>query len=150
MTASMRTALHTILFADRFERRLDLLIAAVIAIGTFGMYATGGFTVDGGVIVLPSDATLVGAVAAAGIGYRRGSLIGAWVTVFAAYVAFFAEWAFLGLSSYTLAGKLAFLFDPVSLGLSALAAVVVGTISFAVGYLAVRGVNTISEMRTGS
>lgn len=146
----MRDALHTILFADRFERRLDVLIAAVIAIGTFGMYATGGFTVNGGVITLPSDATLVGAVAAAGIGYRRGSLIGAWATLFGAYVAFFAEWAFLGLSSHTLVGKLAFLFDPVSLGLSTLAAVMVGTISFAVGSVAVRGVNIISERRAKS
>ncbi|MFD1572253.1 hypothetical protein [Halorubrum laminariae] len=146
----MREALHSILFAERFERRLDVLIAAVVAVGTFVMYATGGFSVDGGVVFLPSDATLVGAVAAAGIGYRRGSLIGAWVTVFGAYIGFFAEWAFLGLSSHTFAGKLAFLFDPVSLGLSALAAVVIGTISFAVGYLAVRGVNTISEGRTGS
>lgn len=143
----MRDALHTILFADRFERRLDVLIAAVIAVGTFVMYATGGFSVDGGVVFLPTDATLVGTVAAAGIGYRHGSLIGAWVTLFGAYVAFFADWAFLGLSSHPLAGKLAFLFDPVSLGLSAFAAVVFGTIAFTVGYLGARGVSRLSKVR---
>jgi hypothetical protein len=149
-TVNMRDALHTILFADRFERRLDVLIAVVIAVGTFVMYATGGFTVDGGVVFLPSDATLVGGVAAAGIGYRRGSLLGAWVTLFGAYAAFFAEWAFLGLSSQTLAGKLEFFFDPISLGLSALAAIVFGTAAFAVGYLGGRGVNWLSEMRAKS
>lgn len=146
----MRDALHTILFADRFERRLDVLIAVVVAIGTFAMYAVGGFSVDGGVVFLPSDATLVGAIAAAGIGYRHGSLLGAWVTVFGAYVAFFAEWAFLGLSSHTLAGKLAFLFDPVSVGLSTLAAVVFGTIAFVVGYLGATGINRLSEGRAES
>ncbi|MCD2200874.1 hypothetical protein LPA44_13360 [Halobacterium sp. KA-4] len=143
----MREALHTILFANRFERRLDVLIAAVVAIGTFVMYATGSFSADGGVVFLPLDATLVGAVAAAGIGYRHGSLLGAWVTLFGAYAAFFAEWAFLGLSSHTLAGKLAFLFDPVSIGLSALAAIVFGTAAFAVGYVGVRGVNWLAKKR---
>lgn len=146
----MREALHTILFADHFERRLDGLIAIVVAVATFAMYAIGFFTVDGGVVFLPSDATLVGGVAAAVIGYRRGSLLGAWMTLFGAYVAFFADWAFLGLSSHTLAGKLAFLFDPISLGLSALAAIVFGTAAFAFGYLAMRGVNWISEMRAKS
>lgn len=146
----MRQDSHRILFADRFERRLDVLIAAVIAVGTFVMYATGGFTVDGGVVFLPSDATLVGGIAAAGIGYRHGSLIGAWVTLFGAYVAFFVEWAFLGLSSHTLAGKLAFLFDPVSLGLSTVAAVMLGTTAFMVGYLGSSGLNRLFERRAGS
>ncbi|MFB6109923.1 MAG: hypothetical protein ABEJ60_03490 [Halodesulfurarchaeum sp.] len=146
----MHDALHSILFAERFERRLDVLIAAVVAVGTFVLYATGGFGVDGGVVFLPSDATLVGAVAAAGIGYRRGSLLGAWVPVFGAYVAFFAEWAFLGLSSHTLAGKLAFLFDPVSLGVSALAALVVGTIAFGLGYAGASGLDWVVSGLTNS
>ncbi|WP_254522276.1 hypothetical protein [Natrinema caseinilyticum] len=139
------SVLNKFLFADRFERSLDLLTAVVIAVGTFIGYATGVFAVDGGVVFLPADATLVGVVAAVSIGYRHGSLLGAWVTLFAAYFAFFAEWASLSLSSQTLAGKLAFLFDPVSLGLSWVAAIGFGTIAFAIGILLSRGVDRLSE-----
>lgn len=141
----MREALHRMLFATRLERRLDALVAAVIAVSTFVMYAAGSFGVDGGVVFLPMDATLVGGIAAAGIGYRHGTLLGAWVTLFAAYIAFFAEWAFLGLSSQNLTGKLAFLFDPVALGLSAFVAVVLGTIAFAVGYVGSVGIEKVFE-----
>jgi len=122
-----------LVLGDRFERNLDLLSAVVLFLGTFVAYATGLFAVEGGVIVLPSDATVVGLFVAADVGYRRGALLGAWVSPFAAYLGFNADWAFLGLSSHSLVGKLAFFVDPVSLGVFAVASLVGGTGAFAVG-----------------
>lgn len=121
--------------SDRFQRTLDLLFAAGLLVATFAAYAVGLFQVTGGVIILPEDATLVGFVAAAGVGFRRGGLFIAWTLPFAAYLGFRADWAVLGLSSQSLGGKLAFFFDPVGLAILAVAAIGIGTLGFAVGYL---------------
>ena len=106
-----------------------------VFVGTFVAYAVGAFTVDGGVLLLPQDATYVGTLVAAGIGYRRGSLLGAWATLFAAYLGFDAEWAFLGLSSHSLVGKIEFLFSPEGLAISATASILLGTVAYVVSYL---------------
>lgn len=129
-----------LLLGDRFQRNLDLLAAAVLLVGSFVAYATGLFSVDGGVVFLPADATVLGVVAAGLIGYGRGGLLPAWVSLFAAYLGFHAEWAFLGLSSHSLPGKLAFLFDPVSLGVFAAASILLGSAAFGAGYLLRLGV----------
>ena len=134
----MVPALRTVLVGHnygRFQRNLDLLFALALLVATFSAYALGFFRTSGGVIVLPEDATLVGFVAAAGVGIRRGGLVVAWLAQFAAYVGFHAEWALLGLSSRSFGGKLAFLFDPVGLTVLAVAAIVIGTLGFGVGYL---------------
>lgn len=120
---------------DRFRRNLDLLFTTILLLATFAAYALGLFQVTGGVIVLPEDATLVGFVAATGIGLRRGGLLVAWLLPFAAYLGFRADWALLGLSSHSFAGRLAFFFDPVGVAVLAVAAIVIGTLGFAVGYL---------------
>jgi hypothetical protein len=117
------------------ERNFELLAAVAVFVGTFVAYAVGAFTVDGGVILLPQDATYVGTLVAAGIGYRRGSLLGAWVSLFAAYLGFDAEWAFLGLPSHSLAGKLEFLLGPEGIAISAAASILFGSIAYAVSYL---------------
>lgn len=70
-----------------------------ILIGTFGAYAIELFQVSGGVIVLPAEATLVGFVVAIGVGARHGGLLVTWVSLFAAYIGFRADWAFLGFES---------------------------------------------------
>lgn len=139
-----------LLLGDRFQRNLDLLGAAVILLGSFAAYATGLFAVDGGVVVVPGDATAVGLIAAGWIGYGRGGLLPAWVTIFAAYLGFHADWAFLGLSSHALPGKLAFLFDPVTLGVYAAAAILFGSVAFAVGYLLSVGVETVRGSRSNA
>lgn len=120
---------------DRFQRNLDLLFATGLLLATFAAYAFGLFQVTGGVIVLPEDATLVGFVAAARIGIRRGGLLVAWALPFAAYLGFRADWALLGLSSHSFGEKLAFLFAPVGLAVLAVAAIAIGTFGFAIGYL---------------
>jgi hypothetical protein len=120
---------------SRFQGTVDGLVAFTVLIGTFGAYALGVFQVSGGVVVLPGAATLVGFVVAVGVGARRRGLLVAWGSLFAAYIGFQAEWAFLGLSSHSLGGKLAFLFDPVGLAVLGVASLIIGTVGFAVGYL---------------
>ena len=132
-----------LLLGERFQRNLDLLGAAVLLVGTFVAYATGLFAAGGGAIVIPGDATSVGLIVAGAIGYGRGGLLPAWLSLFAAYLGFHADWAFLGLSSHALSGKLAFLFDPVTLGVYAVASVLLGSAAFAVGYLLSLGVGRI-------
>jgi hypothetical protein len=120
---------------NRFQRNLDLLYAVGLLIGTFAAYGVGFFQVTGGVIVLPEDATLVGFVAAVGIGIRRGGLLIGWALPFAAYLGFRADWALLGLSSHSFVGKIAFFFAPVGLGILAVAAIIIGTLGFITGHL---------------
>jgi len=122
-----------LLLGSRFERRLDLLAAAVAGVLTFAFYAAGVFTVEGGIIVLPGDATLVGLLLAASVGYRRSSLLGAWLGPFAVYMGFNADWAFFGLSARPLAARLAFLFDPTGLVVYGVAAVLLGSLAYAAG-----------------
>ncbi|OTF01716.1 hypothetical protein [Halorubrum sp. SD683] len=139
----MTTSPRDLLLGERFQRNLDFLGAAVLLVGSFVAYATGLFAVEGGVIVLPSDATAVGLIAAGWIGYGRGALLPAWASLFAAYLGFHADWAFLGLSSHSLPGKLAFLFDPVTLAVYVAASILLGSAAFGVGYLLSVGVGRL-------
>jgi len=144
----MVPALRTVLFGhhySRFQRTLGVLFAVGNLIATFTAYALGLFQVTGGVIVLPADATLVGFVAAVGIGSRRGGLVFAWLAHFAAYAGFRADWVLLGLSSHSLAGKLAFLFDPVGVAILAVATLIMGTVGFSLGYLSQWSINRIKN-----
>lgn len=139
-------ALRTVLVGrprSRVQRALDALVILSVLIGTFGAYALGLFRVSGGVIVLPADATLVGFAVAVGVGARHGGLVVAWLGLFAAYIGFRADWAFLGLSSHALGGKLAFLFDPVGLAVLGVATLVIGTVGFGVGYLGRAGIERL-------
>ena len=129
---------------SRFQWVTDVLVILTILTGTFGAYALGLFQVSGGVIVLPAAATLVGFFVAVGVGARYGGLVVAWLGLFAAYIGFRADWAFLGLSSHSLGGKFAFLFDPVGLAVLGVATLVIGTVGFAVGYL---GRSSIERLR---
>jgi len=129
---------------SRFQWPLNTLVILTILTGTFGAYALGFFQVSGGVIVLPAAATLVGFVVAVGVGAQHGGLVVAWLGLFAAYIGFRVDWAFLGLSSHALGGKLAFLFDPVGLAVLGVATLVIGTVGFAVGYL---GRSSIERLR---
>ncbi|MFC6989088.1 hypothetical protein ACFQJD_10895 [Haloplanus sp. GCM10025708] len=148
----MVPALRTVLVGharSRFQWTLDVLFAVSILVATFVAYALGLFQASGGVIVLPADATLVGFAVAVGVGAHRGGLLVAWLVQFAAYVGFRADWAFLGLSSHSLGGKLAFLFDPVGLAVLGVATLTIGTFGFGVGYVGRWSIERLRE-RTGS
>lgn len=116
---------------SRLRRHLSLALVPFVA--TFVGYATGVFGVPGGVVFLPIHAASIGMTAGAWIGYRTGGLAIAWIAVFASYLGFHAEWAFLGLAGRPLVDKLAFLFSPDGLALFGISSVVLGTIAFAGG-----------------
>jgi hypothetical protein len=129
----------------RFKRNLTLLSAVVLAVATCLAYAVDLFTVSGGILIIPGDATTVGLVVAVGIGYRSRGLLFAWIPFFATYLGFHADWAFFGLSGRGLSGRLAFFFDPVSLAVFGTAAVFLGTLAYGVGSLAHRCVGRIRQ-----
>ena len=116
-----------------------------VFVGTFGAYAVGAFQASGGVIVLPAAATLIGFIVAVGLSARASGLLVAWLSLFAAYMGFQADWAFLGLSSHSLSGKLAFLFDPVGLAVLGVASLLVGTVGFTIGYLGQLGIERLGR-----
>jgi len=120
---------------DRIQWGLDAVLVVSLPVGTFTAYALGLVEVSGGVIILPGAATLIGFIIAVCLGIGRRGLLVACASLFAAYIGFQAEWAFLGLSSHSLAGKLAFLFDPVGLAVFGIAALIIGTVGFGVGSL---------------
>jgi hypothetical protein len=127
----------------RFRRNLALLSAVVLAVTTCIAYTVDLFTVSGGILVIPGDATVVGLVVAAGVGYRSSGLIFAWIPFFATYLGFHADWAFFGLSGRSLSGELAFFFDPISLAVFGTAAVLLGTLAYGAGSLAHRAVSLL-------
>jgi hypothetical protein len=124
-----------------FRRNLTLLSAVGLAVATCIAYAVDLFTVSGGILIIPGDATVVGLVVAAGVGYRSSGLIFAWIPFFATYLGFQADWAFFGLSGRSLSGELAFFFDPVGLAVFASAAVFLGTVAYGAGSLARRSLD---------
>jgi hypothetical protein len=128
-----------------FRRNLTLLSAVVLAVATCIAYAVDLFTVSGGILIIPGDATVVGLVIAAGVGYRSSGLIFAWIPFFATYLGFHADWAFFGLSARSLSGELAFFFDPVSLAVFASAAVLLGTLAYGAGSLARRSLSLLRQ-----
>jgi hypothetical protein len=136
----------------RFRRNLTLLSAVVLAVTTCIAYAVDLFTVSGGVLIIPGDATVVGLVVTAGVGYRSSGLIFAWIPFFATYLGFHADWAFFGLSGRSLSGELAFFFDPVGLAVFGTAAIFLGTVAYGAGSLARRSLNLFlqSERLGGS
>jgi hypothetical protein len=121
------------------------LSAVGLAVATCIAYAVDLFTVSGGILIIPGDATVVGLVVAAGVGYRSSGLIGAWIPFFATYLGFHADWAFFGLSGRSLSGELAFFFDPVGLAVFASAAVFLGTLAYGAGSLARRSLNLLRQ-----
>jgi hypothetical protein len=120
---------------SHFKRALAPFTATVLGVATFVAYAVDFFAVSGGVLIIPGDATLVGIVVAAAVGYRRDGLVFAWIHLLATYLGFHADWAFLGLSGRSVAEELAFFFDPVSLAVFLTAAVFLGTLAYSAGVL---------------
>lgn len=125
------------------RRALGLFTTVVVALATFLAYALDLFAVSGGIVVIPGDATRLGLVVAATLGYRRDGLVFAWLALFAASLGFHADWAFLGLSGRSLSEELAFFFDPVGLAVFAAAAVLLGVPAYGVGALGRRSLELV-------
>lgn len=120
---------------SRRDRFVDAALVVLAGLVSFVAYALDVFTVSGGVVVVPGDATLLGIVVAALVGYRGTGLLLGWLAAFAPLFAFGAEWGLLGLSGHDLAGKLAFVFDPTSLVVYGVTAAIVGGVGYSTGSL---------------
>ena len=135
---------------DRFQRRLDVLLAVALGVLTAVAYAADVFELGGGVVLVPFHAAVVGLVAAAGVGYRRGGLVPAWLVAFTPHVGLNVIWAFLWLSpGRPLGDRLAFVFDPAGLTVAAVTAVVVAAFGYAWGRLFALGAERLRSASWG-
>ncbi|SFR88160.1 hypothetical protein SAMN05216559_0451 [Halomicrobium zhouii] len=117
----------------RFQRRLDLVFAVGLFLCTFLAYAVGLFEVTGGVVFLAMDAAIVGTIAAATMGYRQSGLIFGWLAAYMPLLGANADHYLLGLSSRPLIERLVAFLSPDGLVFLGVAAVVLGTLSWAAG-----------------
>ena len=148
MVPSLRAAL---LGTDPFQRRIDTLLALAVGVLTALAYATELFELGGGVVFVPFHAALVGLVAAAGVGYRRGGFAFGWLVAYAPYLGLNVTWGFLWLSgTRTLVDRLAFVFDPTGLAFYALFAAVVGGVGYALGHLSSLGSERLRAAPNGN
>jgi hypothetical protein len=140
-----------LLGTDPFQRRLDALLALAVGVLTALAYATELFELGGGVVFVPFHAALVGLVAAAGVGYRRGGFAFGWLVAYTPYLGLNVTWAFLWLSgTRTLAERLAFVLDPEGLAFYVLFAAVVGGVGYALGYLCSLGSERLRAAPNGN
>lgn len=134
---SLLPPLRTLLLGapeNRFGRSLSVLAAVVLFVGTFAAYAVGVFAVSGCAVFVPGQATSVGALAAATVGYVRGGLAFGWLVAYAPLLGHEADHAFLELSSRSLADRFAYFVEPDGLAFLAVIALVVGTGAFVAGF----------------
>jgi len=139
----MRSRFHRALLGSHRTRTGRLIDAAVVAgafVVTLLAYATGVFTVSGGVVFLARHAALVGVAAAAVLGYRRAGLVAAWLGAYAALLGQSADHYLLGLSYATPVEGLGALLQPDGLAFLAVQALVLGTLAWGAGRLVDRGV----------
>lgn len=114
--------------------------AVGLFIGSFGAYAVGVFTISGGIVFIPGDAAVLGALVAGLVGYASSGLLAAWLVTFASILGYRADHAFLGLSSRPVDARLAYFLQAEGLAVVAVQAVIIGSIAFSIGALARVGV----------
>jgi hypothetical protein len=140
-----RHSLHTVLFGTDTDRRRFAALPLAAFLVTFAAYATGVFTVTGGVVFIPGDAALLALAVCLGLGYRRAGAVLVWLTAYGAFLGFRADHAFMGLSYRSRLEQLVYFLEFEGLTVLAIEGLVVGTIGAAVGYVASLAVETLQE-----
>jgi len=125
---------------DDSPRRYPLLVPPVLFLVSFAAYALGAFEVAGGVVFLAGGAALLGVVAAAVLAYRRAGLALAWATVYGALLGYNADHYLLGLSGRPPVERVAALVEVDGLVFVGVQALVLGTLAWVAGAVAVRAV----------
>ena len=125
---------RTLLAADPWPRRCLVLFVALFGV-TFAGYALGLFATSGGVVFLHADAALVGTAAASWVGFERGGLVPAWLSVYGALLGGAADHYVIGQSTGRLPQRVADLLSPDGLMFLGVEALVIGSLAFAVGWL---------------
>lgn len=121
-------------------RRVVGLVGGLF-LATLAAYASGLFSVSGGLVWIPVDAALVGMLASCAVGYDRSGLVVAWATTFSAVLGWHADHALFGLSRRPIGQNLAYFLRPDGLAVLAIQGILLGTIAFGVGVLLRRGVD---------
>ena len=111
----------------------------VLALGgfvfAFGGYASGAFSVSGGVLLVPFYAAIVGVIAAFWIGYSKNGLLFAWLVAYTPLLGFHAEDALLGARERSIGERLSYLVQLDAFVVLGVEAIIFGTVAFAVGDL---------------
>ncbi|MFC7323183.1 hypothetical protein ACFQMF_01175 [Halorubrum rutilum] len=130
-------------------RRNRLLAPPLLFLASFAAYALGVFEVSGGVVFLAGQAALLGAVAAVALAYRRAGLALAWAAVYGALLGYSADHYLLGLSGRPAGERVAALLSVDGLVFVGVEALVLGTLAWVAGAVAVRAVEAF-RARSGS
>ncbi|MCU4800687.1 hypothetical protein OB920_09925 [Halobacteria archaeon HArc-gm2] len=143
----MVPSLRTLLLGPpeyQFQRRLDVLFALGLFLGTFLAYAVGLFEVTGGVVFLAVDAVVVGMIASALVGYQQNGLLFGWLAAYAPLLGASADHYLLGLASRPPVERLVAFLSPDGLVFLGVAAAVLGSLSWTAG---LAGERTIDAFR---
>ena len=144
----MEVFLQSILLGTAQSKR-NRLTLFVLALGgfvlTFGGYASGVFSVSGGVLLIPFYAAIVGMIAACWVGYSKSGLLFAWLVAYVPMLGFHAEDALLGAREQSIGERLAYLVQLDAFVALGIEAIIFGTVAFAVGYLLRGGFNLFRE-----
>ena len=149
MSPSLRSLLVGSADGTPSGRTIPPLVGAVF-VSVFAAYAAGVFRVSGGVVWLAGEAAAVGVLAAGWLAYRGYGMAFAWVIVYAALLGFNADHYLLGLSGRSLAERTIAFLGPDGLAVVGIQAIVLGTLAWIVGAVAVRAVETIGAHRAAS
>lgn len=125
------------------HRWYRFVVPPLLFIGVFAAYALEIFEIAGGVVFLAGEAAVVGAVTAAVLAYRRAGLAFAWITVYAALLGYNADHYLLGLSGRSLGERVVAFLEIDGLAFVGVEALVLGTLAWIVGTIAVRVVEGV-------
>ena len=121
----------------------ELLFAPALLLATMVAYATGLFSISGGVVWIPFQAAVVGVLAGCWAGYSRRGMLSAWMLAYASLLGYLAYHAVFGLSGRSPVERAAYFFSPDGQAFLAVEAAALGTIAFVVGTAARRVVGSI-------
>lgn len=130
--------------------RRYLAYAVVLGLTTTALYATGIFSVSGGVVFVPAAAAIVGFVAATVVTYRNDGLFVAWVVAYAPLLGFKLCWALFWLSNRPLAERIAYFFSPDGLVFLGVEAILIGTLGFVLGAAIRRSLERVRRSRSST
>lgn len=133
---------HWIVGRERsgYRKLLWPFMGLLLFLTTFAAYASGVFTISGGIVWIPGDAALVGFVVAVLVGYNHSGLISAWLVTYAALLGYRADHAFMGLSSRTSIEQVAYFFQLEGIFVLAVEALIIGLLAFLLGAATRRGI----------
>lgn len=133
----MNRVIRRLLLGDatpRYHRYEWPLIAVLAALLTFGAYATGIFHIEGGVILIPGQAALLGMFLAVATGYARAGILSAWLVVYGPLIGHRADHAFLGLSGRSTLEQAAYFLQLEGLIINAVMAAILAIIAYGIGW----------------